>query len=91
MKGIILAGGLGTRLAELTHDIPKPMVTIGNIPVLLHIINIYKKYRHFEFYIAMGYKYEYIINYFNQKNLKIEDIATNDGDLEDVFVQLTKH
>ena len=44
MKIIILAGGLGTRLSEYTNTIPKPMVKIGGKPILLHIINIYKKY-----------------------------------------------
>ena len=44
MKVVILAGGYGTRLSELTGKIPKPMVEVGNIPILIHIMNIYAKY-----------------------------------------------
>ena len=44
LKTIILAGGLGTRISEETKKIPKPMVRIGNIPVIHHIIKIYESY-----------------------------------------------
>ena len=56
MKVIILCGGLGTRLSEETHIKPKPMVEIGGKPILWHIIQIYSKYGHKDFYIALGYK-----------------------------------
>ena len=56
MKTIILCGGKGTRLGEETKTIPKPMVKIGNKPILQHIIEIYKFYGFKEFYIALGYK-----------------------------------
>ena len=56
MKVIILAGGLGTRLAEYTDKIPKPMVTIGNKPILSHIMNFYQSYGFNDFIIAAGYK-----------------------------------
>lgn len=64
MKVIILAGGLGTRISEYTRTIPKPMIKINKFPILLHIMNIYIKYGHNEFYIAAGYKREVIQNYF---------------------------
>lgn len=64
MKVIILAGGLGTRLSEYTKKIPKPMVPIGNKPILLHIIESYKKYGLRDFYIALGYKGEIIKKFF---------------------------
>jgi len=78
MKVVILAGGFGTRLAELTHSIPKPMVPIGDKPILLHIINYYQKYGINDFIVAGGYKIEIIENYFNNlnKNFKIEIINT---------------
>ena len=60
MKTIILAGGYGTRLAEYTDKIPKPMVKIGNKPILSHIMDVYKKYDFNEFIIAAGYKKEII-------------------------------
>jgi glucose-1-phosphate cytidylyltransferase len=56
MKVVILAGGKGTRLSELTKSIPKPMVKIGSKPILIHIINIYLKYGFSDFYILVGYK-----------------------------------
>jgi glucose-1-phosphate cytidylyltransferase len=64
MKVVILAGGLGTRLAEETEVKPKPMVEIGGYPILWHIMNIYAKYGYREFVVALGYKGEVIKNYF---------------------------
>ena len=67
MKVLILAGGFGTRLSEYTNEIPKPMVPVGNIPILVHIINLYGTYGHKEFIIATGYKSEVINKYFTDK------------------------
>ena len=67
MKVVILAGGLGTRLAEYTGSIPKPMVPIGGEPILLHIMNIYKKFGFKDFYIALGYKGYLIKKFFKKK------------------------
>ena len=64
MKIIILAGGFGTRLSEQTEVKPKPMVEIGNRPILWHIMKIYAHYGFHEFIIAMGYKADYIKKYF---------------------------
>ena len=74
MKVVILAGGFGTRLSEYTDTIPKPMVPIGNLPMVHHIINIYAKYGHKDFYIALGYKGDVIRKYFNKK---VEDLNIN--------------
>ena len=78
MKVVILAGGYGTRLAELTYSIPKPMVPIGGIPILMHIINYYRKFEFNDFIIAGGYKIEIINDYFDKKkkNYKIQIIDT---------------
>ena len=70
LKVVILCGGLGSRLSEETKIIPKPMVKIGNLPILIHIINIYKKNGFKNFIIALGYKKEVIINYFKKNPLK---------------------
>ncbi len=68
MKTIILCGGIGYRLKEETEFKPKPMVLIGNKPILWHIMKIYSHYGYNEFIIALGYKGEYIKDYFlNQK------------------------
>ena len=64
MKVILLAGGFGTRLAEYTDVIPKPMVPIGGKPILWHIMQTYASYGHNDFYIALGYKAEVIKEYF---------------------------
>lgn len=70
MKIVILSGGLGTRLGQLTSKIPKPMVKIGNMPILWHIINIYSSYGFDDFIIALGYKSQIIKDFFNSKKLK---------------------
>lgn len=64
MKTVILAGGFGTRLAEKTGDIPKPMIEIGGKPMLWHIMNIYAFHGHDEFILALGYKAEVVKEYF---------------------------
>jgi glucose-1-phosphate cytidylyltransferase len=64
MKVAILAGGMGTRLAEETDQRPKPMVEIGGKPILWHIMKYYSSYGLNEFIIALGYKKEAIIRYF---------------------------
>ncbi len=64
MKTVILAGGFGTRLSEYTDDIPKPMVPIGDKPMLWHIMNIYAHHGHKDFVLALGYKAEYVKSYF---------------------------
>ena len=56
MKVVILAGGLGTRLSEYTHSIPKPMVKIGKVPIVVHIMSHYLRYGFSDFILATGYK-----------------------------------
>ncbi len=77
MKVVILAGGFGTRLAEETDVIPKPMVKIGDKPILWHIMKIYSYWGFNEFIIALGYKgyviKEYFLNYYAlNSNLTID-------------------
>ena len=64
MKAVILAGGLGTRLAEETEIRPKPMVSIGGRPILWHIMKYYAAFGVKEFFVALGYKGEDIKRYF---------------------------
>jgi glucose-1-phosphate cytidylyltransferase len=64
MKTVILAGGLGTRLAEETDKTPKPMVEIGGMPILWHIMKIYAAARFEEFVIALGYRGDVVKRYF---------------------------
>tara|TARA_B100000795_G_C22736388_1_gene413507 strand:- start:19 stop:786 length:768 start_codon:yes stop_codon:yes gene_type:complete len=70
MKVVILAGGYGTRLGEYTDIVPKPMVKVGNHPIIWHIMNHYAHFGHKEFIIALGYKGDVIKDYFlNYKSL----------------------
>jgi glucose-1-phosphate cytidylyltransferase len=64
MKVVILAGGFGTRLGEETEVRPKPMVEIGGKPILWHILKHYSHYGFKEFFIALGYRGEYIKRFF---------------------------
>ena len=72
MKVVILAGGLGTRMSELTKTIPKPMVKIKNKPMLIHIMEHFSKAGFNQFYIALGYKGNIIKNYFKKNKFKWE-------------------
>ncbi len=80
MKVIILAGGFGTRLGNITGVIPKPMVKIGNKPILWHIMKIYSHYGFNDFIIALGYKGDVIKNYFCQYNIISNDFLVDMSD-----------
>ena len=73
MKVVILAGGFGTRLGELTDLIPKPMVNIGDKPILMHIMQHYANYGHKEFIIALGYKANYVKEFFLHRHILESD------------------
>ena len=70
---IILCGGIGTRLKEETEFKPKPMVEIGDNPILWHIMKIYSQYGFRDFILALGFKGDYVRDYFVKKNYLISD------------------
>ena len=77
MKVILLAGGFGTRLAENTENIPKPMVTIGERPIIWHIMKLFSVYGVNEFIICCGYKGYIIKEYFQNYFLHRSDLTFN--------------
>ena len=81
MKVVILAGGLGTRLSEETEVKPKPMVEIGGMPIIWHIMKIYSYYGYNDFIICLGYKgyviKEFFANYFLHKTDVTIDLKRN--------------
>ncbi len=79
MKTVILAGGLGTRLSEETVVRPKPMVEIGGKPMLWHIMNIYAHHNISEFVVALGYKGDFIKEYFLNFYATNCDLTVNVG------------
>ena len=85
MKAVILAGGYGTRLSEETDIKPKPMLEIGNKPILWHILKIYSYYGINDFIICCGYKSyvikEYFANYFLHTSDVTIDVLSNKIDI----------
>jgi glucose-1-phosphate cytidylyltransferase len=75
MKVVLLAGGLGSRLAEETTRIPKPMVEVGGKPIILHVMDIYSHFGHRDFIIAGGYKCMMIKSYFHNFHLSTADFT----------------
>ena len=77
MKAVILAGGFGTRLSEETEDKPKPMVEVGEFPILWHILKIYSYYGINDFIICLGYKGYIIKEYFSNYYIHSSDVEYN--------------
>jgi glucose-1-phosphate cytidylyltransferase len=82
MKVIILAGGLGTRLSEETATRPKPLIEIGGMPILWHIMNVYAAYGYREFCVALGYKghliKEFFLDFYRHSNDLTVDLASGE-------------
>lgn len=78
-KAVILAGGYGTRLMEETETRPKPMVEIGGLPIIVHIMKIYAAHGVKDFVICLGYKGYVIKEYFNNYFLHMADVTFDLG------------
>ena len=74
MKVVIFCGGLGTRLREYSDTIPKPLVNIGDRPIIWHLMKYYAHYGHKDFILCLGYRGDLIKDYF----LKYNECASND-------------
>jgi glucose-1-phosphate cytidylyltransferase len=80
MKVVLLCGGLGTRIREVSGGLPKPLVTIGNRPILWHIMKYYAHYGHKDFILCLGYKGEEIKKFFlNYDPHLSSDFTMSDG------------
>ena len=75
MKVVILCGGLGTRISEESHLKPKPMIEIGDYPILWHIMKIYSHYGFNDFILCTGYKSNVVKEYFNNYLLHSSDVT----------------
>lgn len=91
MKVVILAGGFGTRISEETHLKPKPMIEIGGMPLLWHIMKLYSTFDINEFIICCGYKGYMIKEYFSNYSLHMSDITIdlkkNDFEVHQKFTE----
>ena len=81
LKAVILAGGLGTRISEESHLKPKPMIEIGGMPLLWHIMKIYSHYGINEFVICCGYKGDMIKEYFSKFDFPLWNVQLVDTGL----------
>ena len=83
MKVVILCGGMGTRIRELTESIPKPMVPVGGRPILWHIMKIYSHFGYNEFILCLGYQgnviKDYFLNYYSRINDVTVDLSAPDN------------
>ena len=80
MKVVILAGGFGTRISEQTELLPKPMIQIGNKPILWHIMKSFSDHNFREFYLALGYKSEIVKEFFLNYHALNSDFSVNLSD-----------
>lgn len=73
MKTVILCGGYGTRLRDVSHEMPKPLVPIGNLPILIHLMRYYALWDRKDFVLCLGYKKTEIIDFFSNIQAYTQD------------------
>lgn len=86
MKVVILAGGMGTRISEESHIRPKPMVEVGGMPILWHIMKLYGHFGFNDFIICLGYRGNYIKDWFRDYYLHHSDVTFDLGLNRTVFL-----
>ena len=79
MKVVILCGGYGTRIRDVAENLPKPMISIGNYPILWHIMKYYSSFGHNEFILCLGYKSNIIKDYFLNYESRTTDFSITLG------------
>ncbi len=86
MKVVILAGGFGTRISEESHLKPKPMIEIGEKPILWHIMKIYSHYGFYDFIVCLGYRGYYVKEYFAHYYMHQADVTFDFRDSNSVTI-----
>ena len=84
MKVVILCGGYGTRIRDVTDNIPKPMIPIGRFPILWHIMKYYASYGHRDFELSLGYKSPVIKDFFLNYEAHTKDFTINLGRKDEI-------
>src|SRR4051812_26841162 len=80
MKTVLFCGGLGTRIREVSQAVPKPMIPIGDVPILWHLMQYYSQFGHNDFILCLGYKANVIKEYFlNNKPQTYADCVVTDS------------
>ncbi|HEX8948502.1 MAG TPA: sugar phosphate nucleotidyltransferase, partial [Dissulfurispiraceae bacterium] len=87
MKVVLFCGGLGTRLRDLTEDIPKPLVRIGYRPILWHLMKYYAHFGHKDFVLCLGYRADKIKDYFLNYNEYLSNDFTMENGGKDLHVK----
>ena len=84
MKTVILCGGYGTRIINVTRDIPKPMIPIGPYPIIWHIMKYYSSYGHNDFVLCLGYKKQAIKDFFLNYEAHTKDFTISLGEQKEI-------
>ena len=79
MKTVILCGGFGTRIRDVAEDIPKPMIPVGRLPILWHLMKYYSSFGHNDFVLCLGYKGQVIKDFFLNYQAHTQDFTISLG------------
>jgi len=75
MKTVLLCGGFGTRIRDVADDIPKPLIKVGQMPILWHLMSYYASFGYSEFVLCLGYKSETIVDFFRSQSGIVESLG----------------
>ena len=78
MKTVLLCGGFGTRIRDVADDIPKPLIKVGEMPILWHLMGYYATFGYTEFVLCLGYKSNSIVDFFRQQPGDVQLLANQD-------------
>lgn len=75
MKTVLLCGGFGTRIRDVADDIPKPLIKVGQMPILWHLLGYYASFGYTDFVLCLGYKSETVVNFFRNQNGDVKSLG----------------